>query len=86
MDFPTRMENSYYYNEERQGGYYEEYYDPNQWGEYYYNDCSDYLYSAQDYCSKENIELCADMEEEPHSKWEDLLEKCKKIGKWPTSD
>ncbi|KAG6397636.1 hypothetical protein SASPL_143806 [Salvia splendens] len=67
------MENPYGYNDEQQGGYYEEWYSPDQGGSYYDPDCFDYSYDAHDYYANENSETCAGMEEQPRSKWEEFL-------------
>ncbi|KAG6437082.1 hypothetical protein SASPL_101991 [Salvia splendens] len=69
------MESPYGYNNEQQGGYYEECYSPDG-GSYYDPDCFDYSYDAHDYYANENFEMRAGMEEQSRSKWEELLEIC----------
>ncbi|KAL1536744.1 hypothetical protein AAHA92_29344 [Salvia divinorum] len=75
MNFPTGMEDSYYY-EENQERCYEEYSDYNHKEQYYQDTHSDFSYSTQDHFSDKNMELCAGMEEEPPALWEILLDKC----------
>ncbi|KAL1556671.1 hypothetical protein AAHA92_12262 [Salvia divinorum] len=75
MDFPAGMGDPYYY-EESQEGCYEEYPDYNHEQQFYQDTYSDFSYSAQEYYSDENMELCAGLEEEPPALWEILLYKC----------
>ena len=70
MDFPKGTDNPYGYYDEQQGGYYEECYSPDHGR----SNCSDYSYDPQDYCYDKYSEICAGMEDQPRSNWEDLLE------------
>ncbi|KAG6394769.1 hypothetical protein SASPL_145359 [Salvia splendens] len=76
MDFSTQMESTYSYSDDQQGGYSEECYSPDQGGSYYDPVCFDFSYDAQDHYTNENSEICAGMEEQPRSKWEEVLEIC----------
>ena len=76
MDFPAGMEDPYGYYDEQQGDSCNEYYNPNHGGSYYDPNCSDDSYDAQDYCSDNFSKICAGMEDQPRSNWENLLEIC----------
>ena len=69
MHFFTGMVSPYGYDDEQQGGYYEECYSPDQGLSYYNPDCFDDSYDAQDCYSDEHYEICAGMEEQPRSNW-----------------
>ena len=74
MDFPVGMEDPYGY--EQQWGLSNEYYNSDHGGSYYDPNCSEFSYDAQDFCSDNPSELCAGMEDQPRSTWENLLEIC----------
>ena len=74
MDLFIGMESPY--SDELLGGYYEEYYSPDQGGSYYDPYCSNFSYDAQDLYVDDNSKICAGMEEQTSSKWDEILDVC----------